>query len=47
MKEYVFNDSRLISLSGRFVFPAMSGLNPREDDAKFFEFSKRAGGGSP
>ena len=37
-----FCGSRLIPLSGTIVFPAMSGLNPQEDDAKLFEFSKRA-----
>ena len=32
----------LISLPGTIVLPALSGLYPREDDAKFLEFSKRA-----
>ena len=27
-----FCGSRLVSLSGLFVVPVMSGLNPREDD---------------
>ena len=29
-----FCGSRFISLSSTIVFPAISGLNPREDDAK-------------
>ena len=40
-----FCGSRLISLSGTIVSRVISGLNPREDDAKFPEFSKRAEGG--
>ena len=34
----------LISLSSTIVFPVISGLNPREGDANFPEFSKRAEG---
>ena len=34
--------SRLTSISGTIVSPENSGLTPREEDAKFFEFSKRA-----
>ena len=37
--------SRLISLSGLFVFPSVSGLNSSEEDAKFIEFTKIAEGG--
>ena len=36
-----------ITLSGTVVFPEMSGLHPREDDAKFFESSRRAEGSPP
>ena len=39
-----FCGSCLISFSGTVLFPVISGFNPREDDAKFLEFSKRAEG---
>ena len=39
-----FCGSCLVSLSGTIVFPVISGLNPRQDDAKFLEFPKRAEG---
>ena len=34
-----------MSLSCAIVFLVMSGLNPREDEAKFCDFSQRAEGG--
>ena len=35
-----FCGSRIMSLSGATVVPAISSLNPQEDDAKFLEFRR-------